>query len=163
MTRVGGLRGNRSVAVERKEEIMKRLVAVCLLLSLVAWAGCAQTNKDVCVRAECPNCICAKPVLRHVVLFKFKDGTTPEQIKKVEEAFAALPGKIKEIVRFEWGTDVSPEGKAQGLTHCFLLTFRTAADRDAYLVAPAHKEFGALVGPYLDREKVTVVDYWTKR
>ena len=51
----------------------------------------------------------------------------------------------------------------QGIGDCFLLTFRSAADRDAYLVAPAHKEFGAIAGPYLDREKLCVVDYWTKR
>ena len=140
---------------------MRGLVAACLLLSLVAWAGCTQTKGNVCVQGECPNCICAKPVLRHVVMFKFKEGTTPEQIKKVEEAFAALPGKIKEIVRFEWGTDVSPEGKSHGYTHCYLLTFRTEADRDAYLPHPAHKEFGSIVRPLL--ADACVVDYWTKR
>lgn len=143
---------------------MRRLVLGCLLLSLVAWAGCAQTDGNkVCRPGECPNCICAKPVLRHVVLFKFKDGTSLEDARKVEEAFTALPGKIKEVVRFEWGTDVSPEKKAQGYTHCFLLTFRTAADRDAYLVHPAHKEFGSIAGPHLDKDKILVVDYWTKR
>lgn len=140
---------------------MRYLAVLCLFLLLPAWAGCAQTGGNVCVREQCPNCICAKPVLRHVVLFKFKDGTTPEQMRKIEEAFAALPDKIKEIARFEWGTDVSPEKKAQGFTHCFLLTFRTEADRDAYLPHPAHKEFGSLIGPHLD--KVCVVDYWTKR
>ncbi|MBP7933740.1 MAG: Dabb family protein [Phycisphaerae bacterium] len=31
---------------------------------------------------------------------------------------------------------------------------------DAYLVHPAHKEFGVSLGPVLD--KVAVVDYWTK-
>ena len=36
-------------------------------------------------------------VLRHVVLFKFKDTSTPADVKKVEDAFAALPGKIKSI------------------------------------------------------------------
>lgn len=140
---------------------MRRLVALGLLSALVLWAGCSQTRQHACVRGECPNCICVKPVLRHVVLFKFKDGTTPEQVNKIEQAFAALPNKIKGIVRLEWGTDVSPEGKAQGFTHCFLLTFRSEADRDAYLPHPAHKEFGSIVGPHLD--KVCVVDYWTKR
>ncbi|MBN1510329.1 MAG: Dabb family protein [Sedimentisphaerales bacterium] len=140
---------------------MRRLVALCMLSASVLWAGCSQTGQNTCVRGECPNCICSKPVLRHVVLFKFKDGTTPEQVNKIEQAFAALPNKIKGIVRFEWGTDVSPEGKAQGFTHCFLLTFRSEADRDAYLPHPAHKEFGSIVGPHLD--KVCVVDYWTKR
>jgi len=42
--------------------------------------------------------------LRQVVLFKFKDGTSPEDIAKVEKAFAALPSKIPQIAGFEWGT-----------------------------------------------------------
>jgi len=70
-----------------------------------------------------------------------------------------LPAKISGIKGFEWGTDISPEGKSQGLTHCFLLTFASEADRDTYLPHPAHKEFGALVGPQI--EKVCVVDYWS--
>jgi hypothetical protein len=98
--------------------------------------------------------------LRHVVLFKFKDSSTPDDVARIVAGFRGLPGKIKEIAGFEWGTDVSPEGKAQGFTHCFLLTFASAADRDAYLPHPAHKEFVALVGPHVD--KVCVVDYWTQ-
>jgi len=140
---------------------MRRLITLAMLIALGFWAGCAQVERKACDQSECPNCICAKPVLRHVVLFKFKDATTPEQVKKIEQAFAALPCKIKEIACLEWGTDVSPEGKAQGFTHCFLLTFRSEADRDAYLPHPAHKEFGSIVGPHLDR--VCVVDYWTRR
>jgi hypothetical protein len=99
-------------------------------------------------------------MLRHVVLFKFKDDATPAQIKQVEEAFKALPSQIKEIKGFEWGTNNSPEGLNQGLTHCFFLTFNSEKDRDAYLPHPAHKAFGATLKPYLD--KVTVVDYWVK-
>ena len=99
--------------------------------------------------------------LRHVVLFKFKDGTTPEQVKAIEDAFRALPAKIPEIIDFECGADVSVENKAQGFTHCFLVTFRDAASRAAYLPHPAHKEFGKLLGPYLD--KVLVIDYVAKQ
>jgi len=98
--------------------------------------------------------------LRHVVLFTFKDSSKPEDVARIVAAFRELPAKIKEIAGFEWGTDVSPEGKAQGFTHCFLLTFATAADRDAYLPHPAHKEFVALISPHI--EKVCVVDYWTQ-
>ena len=100
-------------------------------------------------------------VLRHVVLFKFKEGTTAEQINQVEDAFRALPGKIDLIRGFEWGTNVSPENLSQGYTHCFFLTFSSDKDRDAYLVHPAHKEFGKLLGRYLD--KVTVVDFWAQK
>ncbi|HUW61203.1 MAG TPA: Dabb family protein [Candidatus Bathyarchaeia archaeon] len=96
-------------------------------------------------------------VVRHVVLFKFKDAAAPEQIKTVEEGFAALPGKINQIKAFEWGANVSPENLSQGFTHCFLVTFANEAGRDAYIVHPAHKEFASSLGPVLD--KVLVVDY----
>jgi hypothetical protein len=98
--------------------------------------------------------------VRHVVLLKFKDSAKPEDVKKVEAAFGALPGKIPEIRGFEWGTNISPEGLAQGFTHCFLLTFKDAKARDAYLPHPAHKEFGKILRPHLD--KVLVVDYVAK-
>ncbi len=99
-------------------------------------------------------------VLRHVVLFKFQDSAKPEDVKKVEDAFIALKGKIKLIKDFEWGTNTSPEGLNQGLTHCFLATFASDKDRDAYLVHPDHQAFVEVLKPHLD--KVTVIDYWTK-
>jgi hypothetical protein len=129
---------------------MKKLsliaVLLCTFLTMAATDTIAQTKKG--------------KVLRHVVMFGFKSTATPEDIKKVEDAFAALPGKIKLIKDLEWGTNSSPEGLNQGLTHCFFLTFSSDKDRDDYLVHPEHKAFGSLVGPYL--EKVTVVDYWVK-
>lgn len=99
-------------------------------------------------------------MLRHVVLFKFIDTASPEDVKKVETAFSELKGKISLIKDYEWGTNSSPEGLNQGLTHCFLVTFSSDKDRDEYLVHPAHVAFVEVLKPYLD--KVTVVDYWTK-
>lgn len=99
-------------------------------------------------------------LLRHVVLFKFKADVTPEQVKEVEEAFRNLPKKIDTIKGFEWGTDVSVEGKSEGFTHCFVVTFADAKGRETYLPHEAHKEFVGLVGPRI--EKVLVVDFWVK-
>jgi hypothetical protein len=102
----------------------------------------------------------SKKMLRHVVLFKFKDSATPAQVKEVEDAFRALPSKIKEIKGLEWGTNNSPEGLSQGFTHVFFVTFDNEAGREVYLPHPDHKAFGKVLGPHLD--KVLVVDYWTK-
>ncbi len=98
--------------------------------------------------------------LRHVVLFQFKEGTAEEDVRRVADAFRALPAQIDAIHDFEWGTDVSVEGKTEGYTHCFLVTFRSEADRDAYLPHPAHKAFGAVLRPHL--EKALVIDYWAR-
>lgn len=94
---------------------------------------------------------------RHVVLFKFKDSATKEQIKEVETAFLALPSKINTIQSLEWGTNVSPEKHDEGFTHCFFLTFKDKAGVEVYLPHPEHKAFGALLHPILD--KVIVIDY----
>ena len=100
-------------------------------------------------------------VLRHVVLFKFKDTSSSQEISEVVDAFRALPGKVDTICDFEWGTDVSVENLQQGFTHCFFVTFRSEADRAAYLPHPAHKQFGKMLGPHLD--KVLVIDYWSAK
>lgn len=100
-------------------------------------------------------------VLRHVVLFKFKDSSSAADVKKVEDAFKALAGKISLIKDFEWGKNTSPENLNQGLTHCFFVTFTSDKDRDDYLVHAEHKAFVEVLKPHLD--KVTVVDYWAAR
>jgi hypothetical protein len=100
-------------------------------------------------------------VLRHVVLFAFKETATPTQLQAVEQAFAALPPEIAEIKGFEWGTDLSVEHLADGYTHCFLVTFASLPDRDTYLVHPAHQAFVAGIQPYV--AKALVIDYWAGR
>jgi len=100
-------------------------------------------------------------VLRHIVMYKFNDSAAPAQIQEVIDAFGQLPKKINTIVGYEHGTNVSPEGKSEGFTHVFVVTFKTAADRDAYLVHPAHAEYVKVVQGR--REKVIVFDYWADR
>lgn len=100
-------------------------------------------------------------MLRHVVLFKFKETSSKEEVSKVVDAFRSLKGSIPQVADFEYGTDNSPEGLANGFTHCFLLTFKSEADRDAYLPHPKHKEFIDIVKPHLD--KAQVIDYWATK
>lgn len=97
-------------------------------------------------------------MLRHVVMFKFKEESSKEDIQGVVDAFRALPDKIPEIADFEYGTDNSPEGLADGFTHCFLVSFKSEKDRDVYLPHKAHKAFVEVLKPHLD--KVMVIDYW---
>jgi len=101
-----------------------------------------------------------KKQLNHVVLIKFKPAATPEQIKKVEEAFAGLKEKVPGVTSLRYGTNVSPENKNKGYTHAFILTFGSDKDRDAYLVHPAHKAFGGVLGPVLS--DVLVIDFWAQ-
>lgn len=103
-----------------------------------------------------------KDQVRHVVVFKYKEDATQEQIQKVNKAFKDLKKKIPGIVSFEYGINNSPENKDQGFTHVYLLTFEDAAARDAYLPHPEHKKFGELLGKLDILEDVFVVDYAPK-
>ena len=127
---------------------MKRLGMLLCLITLSVLQAAAQNKNE------------PQKLLRHVVIFSFKEGSTPDQIKSVTDAFAALPNKIKEIKAFEWGTNNSPENLNQGFTHCFLVSFASEKDREIYLPHPEHKAFVEILKPIMD--KVLVIDYWTE-
>ncbi len=97
-------------------------------------------------------------MLRHVVLFRWKPGTSTEKIREIEEAFRALPAKIPQVAGLEWGRDVSVGGFSQGYTHCFVVSFASEADRNVYTPHPDHAAFIALSRPYVDG--LLVVDYF---
>ena len=96
----------------------------------------------------------------HVVIFKFKDESSEEDVNRLNESFNALADAIPVIKDFEWGINDSPENFHQDFTHCYLLTFASEEDRDnVYTPHPQHKAFVESLQPHL--EKVFVVDYWT--
>ena len=133
-------------------------LASVLLLGLLSLTLTSFGSKETSLKSEI---IMQKDsLLRHVVLFKFKAGTSEKDITKVRETFSALPSKIPQIVSYEWGTNNSPEGLDKGFTHVFFLTFKSEEDRAIYLPHPDHKAFGDVLGPHLD--DVLVVDYWSK-
>jgi hypothetical protein len=134
-----------------------------LLVSLI-FLSCGESKAQT--EVESNNKISMKvsekkeKVLRHVVLFKFKDDADQAAVSKINEAFNALPAAIPEIKDFEWGINDSPEDFHQDFTHCYLVTFASEEDRDSvYTPHPKHQEFVASLKPHL--EKVFVVDYWT--
>lgn len=94
--------------------------------------------------------------LVHVVCFKFKEGTTAEQIKKLETEFRALKDKIPQIVSYTGGAAI-PTGKDKGFNHCSVLTFKDKADLDLYVKHADHQAFGKLLGPIV--ADAFVMDY----
>src|SRR4051812_26038185 len=129
---------------------MRRALIILMILFTVASSSQAQNSKQM-----------EGKLLRHVVLLKFKDASTPADVKKVEDAFRDLPSKIKSVRGFEWGKNNSPENINQGFTHCFFVSFQTEKDREEYLPHPAHKAFIDVLTPHLD--KVLVIDYWAEK
>ena len=103
--------------------------------------------------------VAQKQPVRHVVVFKYKPGAAADKVQQVTEAFRGLRTRIPGITAFEDGVNNSPEGKNQGFTHVYLLTFESVAARDAYLPHPEHKKFGELLGTLGVLEDAFVVDY----
>jgi len=129
-----------------------------LLLGFLLLFGCVNRTTEVKNNISSNNNM--NETLRHIVLFKFKATSEAVDIQKIENAFIALPTKIKEIKDFEWGLNNSPEGLDKGFTHCFLVTFDSEADRATYLTHPDHLAFVALLDGHVD--DVLVLDYWSK-
>jgi Stress responsive A/B Barrel Domain len=95
---------------------------------------------------------------RHVVLFRFRDGTVAETLREIEEAFRDLARALPFVTGFEWGRNTSPEGLDRGFTHCFIVTFAGPEGRDAYLPHPAHQAFcRRFLDPHL--EEACVLDF----
>src|SRR5688500_2465557 len=110
---------------------MKKIYRYILILSFIMIASTvshAQDQKQ-------------DKLLRHVVMFKFKDSSSRADVKRVEDAYAGLTQKNSLIKDFEWGTNNSPENLNQGHTHCFFVTVTSEKERDAYLIHPDHKAF----------------------
>jgi len=143
---------------------LQQVLFSLIFVSLI-FVSCKETNTHTSQDTEKTKMKMEKTenkekLLRHVVLFKFKDESTEEDVNRLNEAFNALPEAIPVIKDFEWGINDSPENFHQDFTHCYLLTFASEEDRDSiYTPHPEHQAFVASLQAHL--EKVFVVDYWT--
>ena len=114
-----------------------------------------------------------KGTVKHVVLFRYTESTTPEQKAEIARRFVALKGLALRngkpyIVSIETGAQTSGEGVDQGLEQGFIVTFKSAGDRNYYVGAPivdtstleakranagffdpAHQDFKEFVGGFL--------------
>lgn len=112
-------------------------------------------------------------LLRHIVLFGYRDATTREQRREIENRFHALAESRRRgnryIVSIESGPQNSPEGLHGGLEHGFIVTFRSEGDRNYYLGEPlvtdpscydqVHHDFKQFVGQYFRPSGVLVFDF----
>ena len=124
--------------------MMKRFGLLTVLVAAGWLSGCANAPGD----------------FRHVVLFKFKDGVTPEKLETVGKQIMDMQGKIPTVKAMERGTDCSVEGLQDEFTHCFLVTFEDAEGLAVYSPHAAHQDVIKSVKPI--REKVLVFDYIAK-
>ena len=134
-----------------------------LLFVFALFTSCQETtesNEVETANSSVEQIIEKEKLLRHMVIFKFNDDSSEEDVNRLNESFVSLADAIPVIKDFEWGINDSPEDFHQDFTHCYLITFESEEDRDSvYAPHPAHQAFVASLQDHL--EKVFVVDYWT--
>lgn len=101
-------------------------------------------------------------MIRHIVLFRYRESAQQGQIDQISHAFLGLKDNIPGILEIEHGINDSPEEKNLGFTHIFQLTFRDGEARDAYLPHPEHINFGKLLDELDIVTDAMVVDYQAK-
>jgi hypothetical protein len=77
--------------------------------------------------------------IRHVVLLRWKPGTTPAQLEALARAIATLPAQIPEIRTYRFGADA---GLAAGnFDFAIVADFDDEVGFRAYASHPAHQRF----------------------
>ena len=86
-----------------------------------------------------------RPVIRHIVLWSFKETVPQSERDALVAAARALPGKIPSLRSLEVGEIVSP-ARAQGYTHVLVETFDDRDGLAEYAGHPEHLPLGARLG-----------------
>lgn len=81
-------------------------------------------------------------MIRHVVLINFRPELDEAAISQALNSVATLKEKIDGILAVTGGANNSPENLEKGFRHGFVVDFRDAAARDAYLPHPEHMKVG---------------------
>ena len=88
--------------------------------------------------------------LKHIVLFKFKEGVTPEQFEPHFNQLLDLTEEIDGIEDYVFGANNSPQNLSQGYTHGFVMTFADDQVREKYLAHPELQRIRGEVDPKTD-------------
>jgi N-dimethylarginine dimethylaminohydrolase len=147
-------RGYQPVPLELDEFIKSGGSAKCLTLRLDGEEAAAWRH-ELASRLEAE--LTAGRKVQHVVLLKFKPGVAAASIAECFAALARLRQLIPGLEQISSGPNISKEGLHQGFTHAFVITFRDAAARDAYLPHPEHEKVKQMLLRLV--EDVVVVDY----
>lgn len=95
--------------------------------------------------------------VKHVVLWNFKAGLSPQKVQESLDLIRALKDKIPLVKDFAAGPNISEEGLSQGFTHGFVMTFSDRKAVSQYLQHPEHTRTVEKAFPMI--EKIVVLDF----
>jgi hypothetical protein len=83
----------------------------------------------------------ARVIFHHVVMFRWKPGTSAAQLAALERALAALPAQIRELRAYRWGADAKEA--AGNFDFAICADFEDVEAWRAYVAHPAHQRLVA--------------------
>jgi hypothetical protein len=91
-------------------------------------------------------------MIRHILLWNYKDRTSPEERTRIEAELVSLPAQVPSLREVAWGPVVG--GRNQSFTHCFIMQFD---DMDALAQYSTHAAHIKFAGPFREACTVQVV------
>ncbi len=92
-------------------------------------------------------------MVKHIVMFDFKDEKKEENIKKAKEMLLALLGSVPSLKKMEVGINFSTEERAMDLS--IYTEFEDRAGLEAYAIHPQHLEVVAFIKTVVTGSKVS--------
>ena len=75
-------------------------------------------------------------MLEHVVLFRVKEGSSPDLLARMASGIRGLKEAVPVVVDLTFGANVTDRG--QGFTHGLVVRLHSREDLDRYLEHPEH-------------------------
>ena len=91
----------------------------------------------------------------HIVMIKFKDGTSKEEIEEIKSEIDGLFGKVPTLLSMDTGLNFSDEDRAMDLS--LIATFDSKEDLKEYAIHPEHLKVIEKIKKVAEYSKV--VDY----
>lgn len=102
--------------------------------------------------------------IKHIVMFRFEESTSQDEVDSIRQALLDLPDQIDEIKDYELGVDlVLPAGQNHPLgknrTLSWSATFDSVQDYQAYDASQAHQDFLGKLRPIVDKTSRAAIQY----
>lgn len=100
-------------------------------------------------------------MVRHIVLFKFRDDVPASTLDAIRDGLAALEQKVGGFTGYAWGTTITHDNRQHGYTHGFTMDFVDEPALRAYGPHPEHQKVVAMIKPNLvdSPDAVLAFDY----
>ncbi len=81
-----------------------------------------------------------KPIIREIILVKFKKNVTPAQMAALNKLIKDLKSNTKTVDAVEWGKRIDYTGSTKDYDQCLVLKFKNDNDLEVFQTNPVQLE-----------------------